>query len=534
MSELRDVALPAIRSDLAIEETGSERYPWTLVDPATGRKLGLDAIGRVVVAALSEPRTALEVLGFAHGQGEDRLEPRLLRKHVSHLRRHGMLEGARAERIRATAAAADDAVAQAHLDLPMVWTPGLKHACQASGSCCSATDVGPIPEPVVQEILGCDWTRQLEGVEKSEDLFRRARHGEHPVVLTAMRHDQCVFLADDKLCSIHERLGLEKKPRPCRQFPYVFARTGDTLSVSLQLECRAYWEARQAAPPMAESEAELRELLRGGAPVHSVPSRIVIDSGLWIARSEYVELEEELIAAVRVPDPDGGIWAPITAYARAAERAFARTYAEIDAEEDPWTGPQAWREAFPGGAFGEDPDLWENFFAHLERFRDEVAGFAEEAAGVASERGLKWLAPRFRFLARAVIASCGGTESSSFRFTDPEAARGILEDVIVSTLFAKEPVRRGAGARFGLALAGMRAVLTLAGACDRAKEACRVEVGTQDLVDSMVTIGKMLREESVLDVLKGMESTVTTVFLTNLEVFGKTAEPRLGAFGGIR
>lgn len=84
-----------------------------------------------------------------------------------------------------------------------------------------------------------------------------------------------------------------------------------------------------------------------------------------------------------------------------------------------------------------------------------------------------------------------------------------------------------------MALLGLRVMLTWAGACERAKSACRVEVFGRDVIDSMVTISKMLRERAVIDCCKELKPLVVSLFLTNLGVFVHRETPRLEAPGGI-
>ena len=536
-SNIADIDLPALRPDVQLRPTQNAKFPWVIVDPVQEKQLGLDPIGHVVVSALAEPRTALQVLGMAHAQGEDRLDPVLLRKHIRHLARHGMLSGARAAMIASSALPADTADEElgpeALAALPFDFTDGLQHACQACGSCCSATDVGPIPPEVAKDVLEHDWRGTIPGLERNEDLFQERAHAGQTALLASMRNDQCVFLNEDKLCLIHKELGVARKPTPCRQFPFVFARDGDRIAVSLQMECRAYWQARQAARPMAEEEEDLRALLRIGSRVHAVPARVVVDSGLVVSRDRYRALEQAIITRVRSSDPALGPLGPLAAFAQGARAALAELYASVDAEERPYVGLGAWRRTF-SGAFDGDPDPWENFFANLRRFADEASSFASDGAEVAQERQLPWLAQRLRMLARCIDALAGGVEPMSFRFRDAVATRTVLEDLIISALFAKEPIRRGSTVRFGLAMIGLRAMLTLAGACNRAKEACRVEVHAQDLIDTMVTISKMLRERAVLDLCQSLEISMISLFLTNLEVFARAAEPRLESPGGIR
>ena len=529
-----DISIPPVRSDVTVADTGNTRFPWALVDPLRGATLGLDAIGRAVVQALSRPRTAVEVLGVVHQSGEGRLEPGLLFKHVGHLARSGFLEGARAARLRRLHGAPSEAEATtAAAELPFDYLPGLQHACQACGSCCSATDVGPIPRAVADEILKVDWTRHIDGLERKEDVFRRGSHEGREILLTAMRHDQCIFLGSDKLCLVHKTIGMAKKPTPCRQFPYVFARTGDRVSVSLQMECRAYWKAKQAAAPMAEGEDELRELLRSGAPVHVVPDVIPLDAGFTLSRDEYLALERTVVEAVRAADPKLGPYAPLVGLGRGIDAALSALMDDVSLEEAAYLEPAAWRRVFPGAA-GADVDPWENFLRELSRFCERVDTFTREGAEVAAERKLPWLAQRLDLFGRAVKSLSDEVEPGSFRASDTAAVRGVLEDLIVSALFAKEAVRRTGTLRLGLALVGFRALVTFHGACRRAKEACRVEVHTQDVIDTMVTISKMLRERAVVDLLSELEKPLISLFSTNLEVFAHESAPRLHAPGGLR
>ena len=45
--------------------------------------------------------------------------------------------------------------------------------------------------------------------------------------------NRCVFLGEDKLCEIHREMGIESKPVPCRQFPFVVKQTPDGLHVGI-------------------------------------------------------------------------------------------------------------------------------------------------------------------------------------------------------------------------------------------------------------------------------------------------------------
>jgi len=392
---------------------------------------------------------------------------------------------------------------------------------------------------VAERIAAEDWTQELPDHSAEDALFRGGEHDGQPVLLMKMRNDQCIFLDKDRLCRVHKRLGVDKKPTPCRQFPYVFSQLGDRIDVSLQMECRAYPKARAAASAPEAAAPDLRALLAISAPIHQVPERIQVDPGLAIGPAEYAAIEATIIADLRAqawlgPEDNDlpAFYKPLVTYARSVNAALSGLYQDIDADEAGFLRRKAWAGAF-GEAFEGDADPWENFLAGLERFQSEAVSFCEEGAGIAEERRLPFLGQRFRFLARSLRAVAGAVEPTSFRSRDEEHVASIVEDVIVASLFAKEGIRRGGDLRLGLGLIGLKAGLVVAGACDRAKEACRVEVVVHDIVDTMVVIGKMLRERAVLDLCESLKSLVISLFLTNLEVFAGAAKPRLESPGGI-
>ena len=536
MSGLINVSIPRIRPEVQLVETGDSRFPWALIDPSTQIKLPLDPIGRLVAESLRTPNVALDILGIAHQQGEDRLDPVLLHKHVRIFARYGLLDGERARRISNSKTTIETGHSLDPDTVEMVYPKGLRHACQSCGSCCSATDVGPIDPSVVADVKGGSFHEHISGIEHADDLFRVAVHEGEEIHLTEMRNDQCVFLGADKLCLIHKEFGIERKPNPCRQFPFVFSQIGDRVAVSVQMECRAYWRAKQAARPIDEEEVELRELLRIGVPVHQIQGPIQVDPGLVISEREYLVIEQTLIDAIRDSrSTDAGIFGPLVAFARAANSAMEELYRDIDAEETSYLSTAVWAAAFPAQFSSSAPgDSWKNFFQQLEVFFEEATSFSREAADVALERELPWLSQRFSVFGHALRASSGTLDPTAFHFRDQEACVEILEDVLVSGLSGKETIRNGRSLRFGLGVLGLRALLTLNGACWRAKEACRIEVTVQDLIDTMVTISKMLRERSVVDLLSSLRDPLETLFVRNLEVFSQAAEPRSEDFGGLR
>ncbi|MFT5429976.1 MAG: Fe-S-cluster containining protein [Myxococcota bacterium] len=510
------IALPRFRSDLKLVAKD------VVEDPVFDRRVSLGGGGAILADLLKKPGMTAEALDDQLSIGPAKLLARL-----RHFAAYGLFEGPRIS----MSLQASRPPAAPPTTKPFVIRDDLRHACQACGSCCSATDVGPVPDAVADRILERDWSDDIPGLESNEDLFRTVEHNGESTRLTSMKQDQCVFLAPDKLCLIHRHIGFEAKPSPCRQFPYIFVDQGDGIAVSLQMECRAYWKARSAAGPTSGEVDSLQALLDNGAPVHKMDDVVLVDQALQIDRETYLALEGRIIEAVRAAEATGDVFAVMGAYARAVDTELTELYAPITKAES-CLETARWRAAFPKG-IAEGPSPESNFTLDLARFGEQFGEFSREASTVAADRGLSWLAQRLLLLNRAADAVVA-IDTSAFEVRDPEVVAGTVADIIISSLFAKEPIRRSHSLRYGLALLGMRVMLTWASSCERAKSACRVEVFERDIIDSMVTISKMLRERAVLDCCNSLKPLIVSLFLTNLGVFARQSAPRLDTPGGIK
>ncbi len=500
MTALADIALPRPRHDVHIVARDGGRS--VIHDPATGRRIGLDALGTRVFRSLGMAHTVTALVA-AVGLGADTVS---ILQRLRFLAQQALLEGPRTDRLRRAYGGTQATTAvRAPSDLPLATEAGLRHACQACGSCCSSTDVGPLPKLVVQRIVAHDWS-DLTGGAPAESLFREVDVGGQKAWLTQMKDDQCVFLDENRLCRVHARLGVDKKPVPCRQFPYVFTRVGDRIDVSLQMECRAFDRAKAAAVPIKESEGDLRALLAFGAPVHNVPAVLTFSDGIVLSRSDYDGLEAELITALRAVDPALGPVAVLRAYAAGVSRLVEGVRGPIRAAE-PFTDEPAPVPATPADATA---------------FIAQFAEFLTEASAVSAQKGLHPLSRRFASFAEATRFMPNAFARTTVRCESPAVIGELVCDVLVAGLFGKEPIRRGVNLELGLAILGLKGVLLLSGAALRARAACRLHLVPQDIVDSMVLGSKLLRERATVDFLAGASELVLRLF-----VFGFDALTRL-------
>ena len=73
----------------------------------------------------------------------------------------------------------------------------------------------------------------------------------------------CAYLASDGHCRLHAVAGAEAKPWPCRAYPATFVEDGETVRVSVSIECACILasiggtEGEPLVPPSARTIADL-------------------------------------------------------------------------------------------------------------------------------------------------------------------------------------------------------------------------------------------------------------------------------------
>jgi len=506
--------LPPLRTDLEFRKHTDQRFPWLLEDSIQRIRLPLDSFGYALTQQLLKPISPNELFRKMESFSTQAIDPLLIYRYVLKLQKVGYLEGLRAVHNREIQKQGSQTDTKDLSTLPLSFVAGLQHACQACGSCCSSTDVGPINSLQAQRINSHDWTDIIPDLKTNEDVFRTAQFGDQSIILTAMRNDQCIFLSDDKLCLVHRHLGVDSKPTQCRQFPYVFSLVNDRIDVSLSMECRAYWKAKKAATPPSEQQGMLRELLELGAPVHRISTSVGWDTRLMCSELDYIQWEERMIQSVQETENEEDVLASIQSMLTRSNELFSRISAPINKQEEAWVDPAQWATVFScsDSSFVVADNAKR---LPLRAILDALSQFSNQAKEVASERNLTALALRFNFLKNAAASAGGDINLRSFRWSEPSTAREIIRDVLISGLFSKAVPRLGT-IQFGTSLLALRCFLMVYGACYRAQEACRVSVSVQDLIDSMVTLSKMLREEAVIEFLRDYEHTLYSALIEEL------------------
>ncbi len=112
----------------------------------------------------------------------------------------------------------------------------VRHACHRCGTCCTG------------------WRVRLADAAEREVVVRQAAilGVEEPIVDGALRRvdGRCAFLGDDKMCRIHARFGMEKKPLVCRFFPRRSLIAGDAVRIGADPGCTSSWKTWKDGPLM--------------------------------------------------------------------------------------------------------------------------------------------------------------------------------------------------------------------------------------------------------------------------------------------
>ena len=284
-----------LRASIVLQEReGDAEFPASLVDAELGQRMKLDGRGYEVAQLLNRER-ALEELVEALG-----VEEAVVLRAVGLFERMHLLD---TESSRAFVAQALETRAfqlENPDTAPLLIREDAAFTCTMCGSCCGGHNVGPVAADIVAGLRPMrDALIESTGTEKGLFFSVPVKHGNEvrDQVVCHSTGGSCVFLTDERRCGIHQDYGGDKKPRVCRLFPYQFVATPEGISVSLQMECRGFEEAR-GGKPLRDQEAGLRELLKLVPNLRRVRPVILLDGLTPLTWDGYSSLEEELHGVV--------------------------------------------------------------------------------------------------------------------------------------------------------------------------------------------------------------------------------------------
>lgn len=129
----------------------------------------------------------------------------------------------------------------------------------------------------------------LRVAEGHGSAFHKREDGTVVMHMVAPQDPTCVFLNQDKLCSIHAELGPAAKPTTCRQYPFQFTATPDGLFVGASFFCTSIRE--NSGRPMMEHSLEILLDLVPQAILTEVPDPIPLDAETTLSWEQYRQLE---------------------------------------------------------------------------------------------------------------------------------------------------------------------------------------------------------------------------------------------------
>lgn len=489
--------VPALRPSVeVVESSGEGRVAARLKDAELGQSIRIDALTLAVVRGLGAPRTVGELSEMVGG------EEAAVQRIVATLERLQVLQTPKSEGFIASQAAARAMAEADPATVPLLIRDDARFTCSMCGSCCGGQNVGPVAPTKIEALRPhFPQLRALTGVTKP--LFMTV-----PVTVDGAKVDRticqssggvCVFLGDDKLCTIHGTLGAAAKPDVCQIFPYQFKATPEGISVSLGMECRGFVQARQGAK-LQDQEAAIRQMLTL-VPVSTLRSVIPLDDALTVDYTTLCTLEASMHQAVEGHPNDAG----------AALLAMKR---ELDGLRDRERG-------FPlAAAPSDDLEQWVRDLQCLQEEMLHSLGELHEAYDQGNER-VQVHTGSLDLLARAVA----GLLPDLRRVVQPmkrRAGRELFGEYAHHALAGKEMLR----ARhlvLGQARFAFSWFLAKAMAIDRIHQVKRRHLLPQDIQDALVVVHFLFRGQDALEGLRRHDSQVISIFHDRLPLLLKVA-----------
>jgi len=487
--------IPALRASITIEEFDEdERFPARLVDVELSQRIRLDSLGRQVAEALRTTRS-LEELVERLGAKESSV-----RRIVATLERLQVLDTEQSRAFVISDKKTREMAAADPMTVPLLIRDDARFTCSMCGSCCGGQNVGPVSQekvaslkpkfPVLREITGVkkpffvDVPVTVDGVKVDRTICQSSKGA-------------CVFLGEDRLCTIHGRFGSDAKPNVCQVFPYQFKATPEGVAVSLAMECRGFVEARQGKK-LKDQEAELRQMM-SRLKISTMRTVITLDNTATLNHADYMELENRLHLAI---DEHGD---------KPAEALLAMRSVLEDARDEPVSKGSDLNELL------RDLEHFQEDFLHSLGELHDGYHYVDERVIVHTES--------LDHLARAVANLISDFE----RVVEPlrrKDSLALFSEYAHHALMGKELIR----ARhlvLGLARFNFSWLLAKSMAIERIRQVKRRHLIAQDIQDALVTVHFIFRGEDAAKGLRRHDSQLISIFYDRLPLLLDMA-PNLG------
>lgn len=184
--------------------------------------------------------------------------------------------------------------------------PDLRYDClQCAKGCRTTFDV------VVNEAAEVSINQSQSGQKAVKEGYQPVRVIAGDRKIMARRpNGQCVLLNSDNLCSVHAELGIQAKPRTCRQFPFHPINTPDGIYVGLSFFCSAVQRGhgRPMGEQAAEIEATVSEYFLEEKPETISAVSLPVGPDVFVDWSTYLEIERTVVEQVRTRPLKEALW----------------------------------------------------------------------------------------------------------------------------------------------------------------------------------------------------------------------------------
>ncbi|WP_433936249.1 YkgJ family cysteine cluster protein [Sorangium cellulosum] len=210
------------------------------------------------------------------------------------------------------AAPALDAGARDARERPLEVLPDFSLHCDGSGSCCRIY-ASILFDPEEAARARALRPEVLSGGARHERAFTPER-GAWPCAasVVAMRDGRCAYLEGEGgagRCSLHAAGGPAAKPLGCRTFPTSFIDDGESIRISVSVECACVLASvgRPGGAPLIDPRLRARGDLDDRIDVAALPDRAEVAPGAAAPRAELVAWSRRLAAAAPPPDVAAGL-----------------------------------------------------------------------------------------------------------------------------------------------------------------------------------------------------------------------------------
>ena len=182
--------------------------------------------------------------------------------------------------------------------------PDFSLHCDGSGSCCriyTTVLFGPVEAARARALLPL----VRDGGARHERVFTPER-GSGPTggAAVTLRDGCCVYLGDDGRCGLHAAGGPAAKPIGCNTFPASFVDDGESIKVSVSIECACVLASvdRPGGSPLVPAGARVRADLHETLVVDRLPDHVELTPTTSAPRAAYLAWSRSVARRLPVED----------------------------------------------------------------------------------------------------------------------------------------------------------------------------------------------------------------------------------------